>query len=159
MRRRLTARGMGWASGVGLLALMITMLIGMYMWAKMVEPLVPTSNPADNIYNKVLQQTTDIQDTLNRRAEEMNRGFEDPVRSPGTEDQPDKKLFDVVLLDEGPRKIQVIKAVQKLTGLGLARAKDLVESAPQGVVTGVSRNEATKAKAALEAAGAKVEIR
>jgi large subunit ribosomal protein L7/L12 len=72
----------------------------------------------------------------------------------------EKDTFDVVLADVGPNKIQVIKAVRELSaGLGLKEAKDLVESAPKAVKEGVNKEEADAAKAKLEEAGAKVEIK
>lgn len=68
--------------------------------------------------------------------------------------------FDVVLTEIGGQKIGVIKAVRGIaSGLGLADAKKLVESAPAPIVTGVSKDDAEKAKATLEEAGAKVEIK
>lgn len=67
--------------------------------------------------------------------------------------------FNVVLLEAGANKINVIKEVRAITALGLAEAKALVESAPKAVKEGVSKDEAAKLKAALEAAGAKVEIK
>jgi large subunit ribosomal protein L7/L12 len=67
--------------------------------------------------------------------------------------------FDVVLKGVGDNKINVIKEVRKITNLGLKEAKDLVESAPTTVVTGVSKEAAAEAKAALEAAGAAVEVK
>jgi large subunit ribosomal protein L7/L12 len=72
----------------------------------------------------------------------------------------EKDTFDVVLADVGPNKIQVIKAVRELSaGLGLKEAKDLVESAPKAIKEGVNKEEADAAKAKLEEAGAKVEIK
>ena len=70
-----------------------------------------------------------------------------------------KTSFDVMLISAGESKINVIKEVRQLTSLGLKEAKDLVEAAPKAVKTDVSKEEAEKAKAALEAAGAKVEIK
>jgi large subunit ribosomal protein L7/L12 len=67
--------------------------------------------------------------------------------------------FDVVLKGVGDNKINVIKEVRKITNLGLKEAKDLVESAPTTVITGVSKEAAAEAKAALEAAGAAVEVK
>jgi len=67
--------------------------------------------------------------------------------------------FDVVLAAFGDQKIQVIKVVRALTGLGLKEAKDLVDAAPKAVKEGVARDEAEKIKAALEEQGAKVEIK
>jgi large subunit ribosomal protein L7/L12 len=65
----------------------------------------------------------------------------------------------VVLTEAGDKKIQVIKEVRGLTSLGLKEAKDLVESAPKEVLEGVSKDDAEKAKEALEGAGATVEIK
>ncbi len=70
----------------------------------------------------------------------------------------EKSSFDVVLTDAGDKKIQVIKEVRGLTSLGLKEAKDLVESAPKPVLEGVSKDEADKAKEAIEGAGGTVEI-
>lgn len=67
--------------------------------------------------------------------------------------------FNVVLLDAGANKIQVIKAVRELTSLGLKEAKDVVDGAPKNVKEGVSKDEANAAKAKLEEAGAKVEVK
>ncbi len=67
--------------------------------------------------------------------------------------------FDVILKSVGDNKINVIKEVRKITNLGLKEAKDLVESAPAAVVTGVAKEAAAEAKAALEAAGAAVEVK
>ncbi len=74
-------------------------------------------------------------------------------------DAEEKTSFDVVLTDAGDKKIQVIKEVRGLTSLGLKEAKDLVESAPKPVLEGVSKDDADKAKEALEAAGGSVEIK
>ncbi|MCU1483751.1 MAG: ribosomal protein [Actinomycetia bacterium] len=67
--------------------------------------------------------------------------------------------FDVVLTAAGDKKIQVIKEVRSLTNLGLKEAKDLVDGAPQPVLEKVSKEDAEKAKAALEGAGGSVEIK
>jgi large subunit ribosomal protein L7/L12 len=67
--------------------------------------------------------------------------------------------FSVVLTEIGAQKIQVIKAVRELTSLGLKEAKDLVEAAPKAVKEGVSRDEANAAKARLEEAGAKADVK
>ena len=71
----------------------------------------------------------------------------------------EKTEFDVILAEIGSNKIQVIKAVREITGLGLKEAKELVESAPKPVKTGISKDEAEEIKKKLEAAGAKVEIK
>jgi len=67
--------------------------------------------------------------------------------------------FDVVLKDAGGKKIQVIKVVRELTGLGLKEAKDMVDGAPQTLKTGVSKDEAASIKAKLEEQGAVVEVK
>ena len=71
----------------------------------------------------------------------------------------EKTEFTVVLTAVGEKKIEVIKEVRALTGLGLKEAKDLVEGAPKTVKEGVSKDEAAKMKATLEKAGAKVELK
>src|ERR1700736_2750225 len=67
--------------------------------------------------------------------------------------------FNVVLVEFGAQKINVIKEVRAITGLGLKEAKDLVEAVPKAVKEGVTKEEADKLKAQLEAAGAKVELK
>src|SRR3990170_6406290 len=71
----------------------------------------------------------------------------------------EKSSFNVILKAFGDKKIQVIKEVRAITGLGLKEAKDLVEGAPKAVKEGVSKEDAEKIKKSLEAAGAKVEIK
>jgi large subunit ribosomal protein L7/L12 len=71
----------------------------------------------------------------------------------------EKTEFDVVLTGAGDKKIQVIKEVRSLTSLGLKEAKDLVDSAPKPVLEKVSKDDAEKAKTALEGAGATVEVK
>jgi large subunit ribosomal protein L7/L12 len=71
----------------------------------------------------------------------------------------EKTAFDVVLKDAGANKINVIKEVRAVTGLGLAEAKALVEGAPKTVKEGATKEDAEKIKKALEAAGAKVEVK
>jgi large subunit ribosomal protein L7/L12 len=71
----------------------------------------------------------------------------------------EKTEFTVVLAAVGDKKIEVIKEVRALTGLGLKEAKDLVEGAPKPVKEGVTKDEAEKVKAQLEKAGAKVELK
>ena len=70
----------------------------------------------------------------------------------------EKSEFDVILTSAGDKKIQVIKEVRALTSLGLKEAKDLVESAPKAVIEKANKEDADKAKEALEGAGATVEI-
>ena len=71
----------------------------------------------------------------------------------------EKSEFDVILTEAGDKKIQVIKEVRALTSLGLKEAKDLVEAAPKPVLEKANKEDAEKAKAALEGAGATVEIK
>jgi large subunit ribosomal protein L7/L12 len=71
----------------------------------------------------------------------------------------EKTSFDVVLTEAGGQKIQVIKVVRAVTGLGLKEAKDLVDSAPKPVKEGVAQDEADQIKAQLEEAGATVELK
>ena len=76
--------------------------------------------------------------------------------APAAEEQTE---FEVVLKEAGAKKIQVIKVVRELTGLGLKEAKDLVDGAPQTVKTGVSKDEANAVKTKLEEQGAVVEVK
>jgi large subunit ribosomal protein L7/L12 len=71
----------------------------------------------------------------------------------------EKDEFDVVLVEAGGQKIAVIKEVRALTSLGLKEAKDLVESAPKAILEKANKDDAEKAKAALEGAGATVELK
>jgi len=71
----------------------------------------------------------------------------------------EKTEFNVILLSAGDKKIQVIKEVRAVTGLGLKEAKDLVEGAPKPVKEGVNKDEAAKIKAQIEAAGGQVEVK
>jgi len=77
----------------------------------------------------------------------------------GGEAAEEKTEFDVVMTSFGEKKINVIKEVRGITGLGLKEAKDLVEAAPKAVKEGVSKDEAEDIKAKLEAAGATVEVK
>jgi len=71
----------------------------------------------------------------------------------------EKTEFDVILTDAGAGKLNVIKVVRELTGLGLKEAKDLVDGAPQPIKQGTSKDDAEKIKKSLEEAGAKVELK
>ena len=71
----------------------------------------------------------------------------------------EKDEFDVVLLSAGDKKIQVIKEVRAITGLGLKEAKDLVEGAPKAVKEGVAKDEAAKIKEQIEGAGGQVDVK
>ena len=75
------------------------------------------------------------------------------------EEEEEQTEFDVILKEIGPKKINVIKAVRGITGLGLKEAKELVESAPSTVKEAVSKEEAEEVKKTLEDAGAKVELK
>ena len=79
--------------------------------------------------------------------------------APGAAAGEEKTEFSVFLTSAGDKKINVIKEVRAITGLGLKEAKDLVEAAPKEVKAGVAKKEAEEMKAKLEAAGAKVELK
>ena len=81
-----------------------------------------------------------------------------PASDDGDEEE-EQGSFDVVLTGAGDKKIQVIKEVRALTNLGLKDAKDLVDGAPNAVLEGASKEDAEKAKEALEAAGASIELK
>jgi len=82
-----------------------------------------------------------------------------PAAGGGAAAAEEKTEFTVVLASAGEKKIEVIKEVRALTGLGLKEAKDLVECAPKTVKEGVAKDEAAKIKATLEKVGAKVELK
>ena len=82
-----------------------------------------------------------------------------PGAAGGAEAEPEKTEFDVILKEIGKQKIQVIKEVRAVTGLGLKEAKELVESAPKAIKEGVSKEEAEKIKEQIEKVGATVEIK
>ena len=77
----------------------------------------------------------------------------------GAEAAAEKTSFDVILTSGGQAKLQVVKVVKDITGLGLKEAKDLVDGAPKAVKEGVSKEEAESIKAQLEEAGAEVELK
>ncbi len=81
-----------------------------------------------------------------------------PAAAAAAEEAEEKTSFDVILKEFGDKKIQVIKEVRALTGLGLKEAKDLVDGVPKPVKQGLSKEDAEAAKAQLEAAGAVVEL-
>jgi len=82
-----------------------------------------------------------------------------PVVGDAGGEEEEKDSFDVVLTGAGDKKIQVIKEVRSLTNLGLKDAKDLVDGAPGNVLEGATKEDAEKAKEALEAAGASIELK
>ncbi len=71
----------------------------------------------------------------------------------------EKSAFDVILVNSGQAKLQVVKVVKEMTGLGLKEAKDLVDAAPKAIKEGVSKEEAESLKSSLEEAGAEVELK
>ena len=82
-----------------------------------------------------------------------------PGASGGADQAEEKSEFDIILKAAGGAKLQVVKAVKELTGLGLKEAKEIVDSAPKAVKEGVSKEEAEGVKKALEDAGAEVELK
>ena len=82
-----------------------------------------------------------------------------PGASGGDDQAEEKSEFDIILKAAGGSKLQVVKAVKELTGLGLKEAKEIVDSAPKAVKEGVSKEEAEGVKKALEDAGAEVELK
>ena len=82
-----------------------------------------------------------------------------PAAGAAAEAEEEQTEFDVIITSPGDKKIQVIKVVRELTGLGLKEAKDLVDSAPKAVKEGVSKEEAEEIKGKLEEAGAGVEVK
>ena len=79
--------------------------------------------------------------------------------APAAEAAAEKTSFDVILANAGQAKLQVVKAVKDITGLGLKEAKDLVDGAPKAIKEGVSKEEAEQIKSQLEEAGAEVELK
>jgi large subunit ribosomal protein L7/L12 len=102
-----------------------------------------------------------FEDTFGVSAAPVAVGPAAPAAGPqaAAEEEEEKTEFDVVLTAAGDKKIQVIKEVRALTSLGLKEAKDLVDSAPKPVLERVPREQADKAKAQLEGAGATVELK
>ena len=128
-------------------------------WADDVKKL------GDNIVGLTLLQAQELSDYLKEEhgIEAAAGGGVMMAAAPGAGDgggaAEEKTAFDVVLASIGDKKIQVIKAVRAITGLGLKEAKDLVEGAPKAVKEGVAQDEADKVEAELEEAGATVEIK
>lgn len=117
---------------------------------------------ADKIGELTLTQASELKKILEDKfgvtaaAPVMMAGGAPAAAAPAAEEQTE---FTVVLAEAGAQKINVIKAVKNATGLGLTEAKSLVESAPKPVKENISKADAEKLKADLEAAGAKVEIK
>jgi large subunit ribosomal protein L7/L12 len=82
-----------------------------------------------------------------------------PMAAAAAEPEEEQTEFNVIIKEVGPKKIEVIKAVRKLTALGLKEAKDMVDGAPSTVMEGVGKDAAGEAKKALEEAGAVVELK
>ena len=95
---------------------------------------------------------------LSEFVKEFESTFDVTAAAP-VEEKEEQSEFDVVLEADGGKKIQVIKVVRELTGLGLKEAKDLVEAAPKAVLEKVNKETAEKAKAQLEGEGAKVTMK
>lgn len=89
----------------------------------------------------------------------MMAGFAGGAAAPAAPVEEEKTEFDVILTEAGGTKLQVIKVVRELTGLGLKEAKDLVDGAPKPIKQAVAMDEAEKIKAAIAEAGGKVEIK
>ncbi len=122
-----------------------------------------TTDLGDKIANLTLLQAKALADYLKQQhgIEPAAGGAVMVAAAPGAAPAAaeEKTEFDVVLAAIGDNKIGVIKVVRAATSLGLKEAKDLVESAPKAVKTGLSKEDADKLKAELEAAGAKVEVK
>ena len=123
------------------------------------------SEKITNILEEIKSLTIlELSDLVNAVEEEFGVSAAAPVgvvaaagaAAPAAEE---KTEFDVILASFGAKKLDVIKAVREITGLGLKDAKDLVEAAPKAIKEGVSKDEAEKVKAALTEAGATVEIK
>lgn len=116
---------------------------------------------ADELSKKTVLEIAELVKTLEEKwgvsaaAPVMVAGAGAAAAGPAEE----QTAFDVVLKDAGANKINVIKEVRAVTGLGLAEAKALVEGAPKAVKEGVTKEDAAKIKEALEKAGAKVEVK
>jgi len=126
-------------------------------WSAVVKEL------GDKIMSLTLMQAKELGDYLKQEyGIEPAGGAPVVVAGPAGEEQAEKKeektTFDVVLKEIGDRKIQVIKEVRALTGLGLKEAKELVDNAPKPVKEGLSKEQAEEAKKQLEQAGAVVEL-
>jgi large subunit ribosomal protein L7/L12 len=124
--------------------------------------------PVDTIFDELGKMTVlELVELKNKIEEEWGITAAAPVAvaaAPGAAGDggaavEEKTAFDVVLTDAGAQKIQVIKVVRAVTGLGLKEAKDVVDSAPKAIKEGVNQEEANTIKGQLEEAGASVEIK
>jgi large subunit ribosomal protein L7/L12 len=124
-----------------------------------------TKKLAEQLVNLTLKQAQELVDCLKQEHHiEPAGGGAVVMAGPAAageaaEAAEEKTTFDVVLKAVGDKKIQVIKAVRAMTNLGLKEAKELVEGAPKPVKEGVNKEDAAAAKAKLEAAGAKAEVK
>jgi large subunit ribosomal protein L7/L12 len=107
--------------------------------------------------SEFIKQFEDVFDVKAAAPVAVAAGPAGPATAAPAEEEKDE--FDVVLESDGGKKIQVIKVVRELTGLGLKEAKDLVEAAPKAVLEKANKENADKAKAKLEAEGAKVTLK
>jgi len=103
---------------------------------------------------KQFEDTFDV-----KAAAPIAMGVAAPAGAAAAEAPEEQDEFDVVLENDGGKKIQVIKVVRELTGLGLKEAKDVVEAAPKAILEKVNKESAEKAKTKLEAEGAKVSLK
>jgi len=118
----------------------------------------------DSIVKLTLKEAVDLADYL-----KQEHGIEPaaggavmmagPAGDGGAAEEEEQTAFDVILKEVGDKKIQVIKAVRALTSLGLKEAKELVDGAPKPIKEGVAKEEADEARAALEEAGATIEVK
>ncbi|HEX2788467.1 MAG TPA: 50S ribosomal protein L7/L12 [Ignavibacteria bacterium] len=118
----------------------------------------------DKISNLTLTEAADLKKALEDKfgvtaAAPVMMGGMAPAGGDGGAKQEEQTEFTVMLVDAGAQKINVIKAVKNATGLGLTESKALVEGAPKPVKENISKEEANKLKAELEAAGGKVELK
>jgi large subunit ribosomal protein L7/L12 len=122
-----------------------------------------TKDIGDKIVELTLKQAKELSDYLEQvhgiKAAAAGAMMMAAPAGPAAEVKPEKTEFDVLLEGYGDKKIGVIKEVRAATGLGLKEAKDLVEGVPAKVKEGISKEEAEKLKAQLEAAGATVSIK
>jgi large subunit ribosomal protein L7/L12 len=123
------------------------------------------ANAVDTIFDQLGSMTVlELVDLKKKIEDEWGITAAAPVAAaaaagPAAAEVEEKTAFDVVLTGAGQQKIQVIKVVRAVTGLGLKEAKDLVDSAPKPVKEGVTQDEADSVKAQLEEAGASVELK
>lgn len=118
----------------------------------------------EQISNLTLTQASELKKAMEDKfgvtaAAPVMMGGMAPAGGDGAAKQEEQTEFTVMLVDAGAQKINVIKAVKNATGLGLTESKALVEGAPKPVKENISKEEANKLKAELEAAGAKIELK